>query len=718
MAVLLFSAFIGVALAAHGQSPSYADVVLSSAPLAYWRLGESGGMQLTETSGAGSLGTYDSGVALGIRGALVGDADTAAEFDGVSGTASIPLDLSPQTAITLEFWLKWNAFADDDRLAFEFAAPNQSFQVSDGFLVAPDSVFWAGNFEVSLGDDRGETYNAALFPRPTAGEWHHYAFVLDRQASPERQITPYVDGQPVAYSKPAGYASQPHAGREWFGNGVLQLMSGFDTPFFGAGTLDDVAIYPGALTEDTIALHYAVGTQNTQPTQDRAPTLVPAASSATRRTFQTSPLPLDGPELANPDRGQYRWYGEPPEPGGWPFLDSYTRYSWRELEPARGQYDFSAIERDLAEAAQRRGRFGFRIMTLDTAAGGALVPEYLVSAGAGFLAKPEGTRAFVPDWNDELYLGRWEALLRALADRFGNDPRLGFLDIGGYGNYGEWWLPGRLYPGPGGQSPVSDANAVRIVDATVNAFPPDKHLLVIGVDFAPALRYALDRSPRIGIRLDCLGGGEGMHGGRNALQRVPAAQSRWQSALVATEWCPEDDVGTAEFVLGDQQVQQYHVSLLSSGNFAHPYAKHTPAEQAAFVHANKTAGYRFVLDSVTLPERIGRDQDLVVETSWENTGVAPPYRRWEVLIQLRDDSTGSLVWQDHSGLDLRSVLPTNGSPITQRDVFSLPGPLASGTYSVLVQVVDPGSYSAPLQLAIAGRQTDGSYLVGQITVSP
>ena len=30
-----------------------------------------------------------------------------------------------------------------------------------------------------------------------------------------------------------------------------------------------------------------------------------------------------------------------------------------------------------------------------------------------------------------------------------------------------------------------------LVDATLNAFPPDSHLLVIGVDFTPALRYAL-----------------------------------------------------------------------------------------------------------------------------------------------------------------------------------------------------------------------------------
>jgi hypothetical protein len=675
---------------------------------------------MSDTSGSGLHGTYSSGVLFGSPGALATDADPGADFDGVSGTANASLDLSSRTALTLEFWLKWNTFADDDRLAFEFAAPDQSFQVSDGFLVAPDSVFWTGNFEVSLGDDRGATYNAALFRRPPAGEWHYYAFVLDRLASPERQITPFVDGAAVAYAKPDGYASQPHGGHERFGNGVLQLMSGFETPFFGAGTLDEVAIYPGALSADRIALHYALGSgqqpAQAEPAPMPAPASAPAPVSGTPRTFIVSPLPLAGAELANPDRGQYRWYEAMPRPAGWPFLDAYTRYSWRQLEPSRGRYDFSSIERDLADAAGRGGRFGFRIMTLDTAAGGALVPDYVVNAGAGFWARPEGTRAFVPDWNSDLYLDHWEALLQALAARFGSDLRLGFLDIGGYGNYGEWWLPDDLYPGPGGQAPASDANARRIVDATLNAFPPDSHLLVIGVDFTPALRYALDRSPRVGIRLDCLGGGESMHGDRDAMQRVPASQSRWQTALVATEWCPEDDVGTAEFILGDRQVQQYHVSLLSSGNFTHAYSAHTQAEQDAFIHANKTAGYRFMLDSLTLPESTARDQDVVVETRWENVGVAPPYRAWQVLVQLRDPSSGGVAWQGQSGLDLRGVLPTGDGALTQRDTFKLPNSLPAGTYTVTLQVVDAGAYGAPLQLAIAGRQPDGSYPVGQVSV--
>ena len=717
-AVTLLSAFVVLAMAVHEQPPSYADVVLADAPLAYWRLGESGGTQMGDGSGSGAQGAYTGGVTLGAPGALATDADTAADFDGVSGTASVPLDLSPRSALTLEFWLKWTGFADDDRLAFEFAAPNQSFQVSDGFLIAPDSVFWPGSFEVSLGDDRGATYNTALFARPSAGEWHHYVLVLDRLAPPDRQITPYVDGAPMEYAKPAGYAREPHAGHERFGNGVLQLMSGFETPFFGAGLLDEVALYPGVLNPERMAFHYTLGSGRPGPAQP-APAPAPVAQAPATgewRTFTPGLIPLGQPELVNPDRGQYRWYNAQPQPPGWPALDGYARYSWRQLEPSRGQYDFSAIERELTDAAGRGGRFGFRVMTLDTAAGGPLVPDYVVKAGAGFWAAPEGTRAFVPDWNSELYLGRWEALLQALANRFGNDPRVGFLDIGGYGNYGEWWVPDAIYPAQGGQAPVTDANADRIVDATLNVFPPDSHLLVIGVNFSPALRYALDRSPRVGIRLDCLGGGEGMHGDRDALQRVPATQSRWQTAPVVTEWCPEDDVGTGDFVVGDRQVQQYHVSLLSSGNFAHAYAKHTAAEQDAFMHANKTAGYRLSLDSLTLPETVAADQDVVFETLWENVGVAPPYRAWQVLFQLRDLNTGAVVWQDRSGLDLRTLLPTGGTPVTQRDTFKLPSALLSGIYGVALQIVDPRAHGDPLRIAIAGRQADGSYPIGQVTV--
>ena len=120
------------------------------------------------------------------------------------------------TRVTLEFWLKWDGYADDDDLAFEFT-PNFNAEAG-GFLVDPNSPQDGGRFGVAIGS--GLSRNNAFFTRPSAGAWHHYALVLDAGAPGASQITPYVDGQAVSYFKGA---SGTGAGN--FSNSQLFFMS-------------------------------------------------------------------------------------------------------------------------------------------------------------------------------------------------------------------------------------------------------------------------------------------------------------------------------------------------------------------------------------------------------------------------------------------------------------------------------------------------------------
>src|SRR5579859_5231188 len=66
-------------------------------------------------------------------------------------------------------------------------------------------------------------------------------------------------------------------------------------------------------------------------------------------TFTPSVIPPSYPEMANPWRGAYEWYDSEVVPD-WPFVDSYVRYDWWQIEPAEGNYDFSLIDKELALA--------------------------------------------------------------------------------------------------------------------------------------------------------------------------------------------------------------------------------------------------------------------------------------------------------------------------------------------------------------------------------
>ena len=73
-----------------------------------------------------------------------------------------------------------------------------------------------------------------------------------------------------------------------------------------------------------------------------------------------------------------------------------------------------------------------------------------------------------------------------------------------------------------------------------------------------------------GIRVDCLGSDD-LAGGGAAIGAVAGAANRWQTAPFITEWCQTNlgSSGADLFVQGEQQVRQYHVSMLSSGNFTY-----------------------------------------------------------------------------------------------------------------------------------------------------
>jgi hypothetical protein len=78
---------------------AYIDEVLDDGPRGYWRLGETSGTTAFDaaTSDGAQNGTYESGVTLGVAGALRNDSDTAAAFDGtIDEVALYPTPLSSQ----------------------------------------------------------------------------------------------------------------------------------------------------------------------------------------------------------------------------------------------------------------------------------------------------------------------------------------------------------------------------------------------------------------------------------------------------------------------------------------------------------------------------------------------------------------------------------------------------------------------------------------------
>ncbi len=434
-------------------------------------------------------------------------------------------------------------------------------------------------------------------------------------------------------------------------------------------------------------------------------------------SFAPQVLPISGAEIQNPSRGLYRWLGQETAPQPAPAYDTYDRdaISWRDLEPTEGQYNLNILDTKAQEAKNRGGKYSFRIATVWN---GVLVPDYLKNGMAhGWWSGG----MYVPDWNDNLYLSRVEALWRAIGARFGNDPRFDHLDIGMYGLYGEWHIYGLADPSSSGASRITATNARRLIDAQVNAMP-NKHWVMLwgNDDIADAVRYAMSKrlpGGPIGIRNDCIGASQ--MDAMTGAAAWPSMVDRWKTAPVVTEVCNIDPSGyswtAGSFATVLRQTRDFHVSMIGNGNTTAGFSSFSGAEQYNWLLSGKTAGYRYELRNVTLPSTIAPGAAFTIGSNWANSGVAPTYDSWNVNYTLKSAS-GALAWRGTSTAKLRNILPTGAGVSPVNDNFTMPTTVAGGQYSLSVSVTDPTGYYKPLKLATAGLQADGSYSLGNVSI--
>ena len=177
-----------------------------------------------------------------------------------------------------------------------------------------------------------------------------------------------------------------------------------------------------------LALAIAALTAPAPPIGETVSASAKGSKAGTRTvTFRPRTIQVESAEVPNSFRGQYAWLGGEAKPAGWPISDVYFRdqLPWGRIEPTPGAYKLDAFEWGLTTAQERGGRFGFRVL--------AYCPGcWFDDATPSFVPMQPGTD--VPDWNSEAFLAGWERLMAELGRRYDDDPRMGWVDVGGYGS--------------------------------------------------------------------------------------------------------------------------------------------------------------------------------------------------------------------------------------------------------------------------------------------
>jgi hypothetical protein len=229
---------------------SYAQQVLADKPGNYWRLGESGGATGVDLAGKDDL-TVRPGVSFGAPGALNGESNTAAAFNGTAeGVAGSPtLSIRPQVFST-EAWFRTGTNQGGQIIGYG----NSQTGVSADFdrNVYMDNIgrlfFGVRPTGISGTASRITVNTTKTF---NDNQWHHVVATLGPNG-----MQLFLDGV-LAAGRTDTTSAWPIDGFWRLGGDNLTSWPSRPTSRYLNGQIDDVAIYPHVLSLLRIQAHYA-----------------------------------------------------------------------------------------------------------------------------------------------------------------------------------------------------------------------------------------------------------------------------------------------------------------------------------------------------------------------------------------------------------------------------------------------------------------------------
>lgn len=190
-------------------------------------------------------GQYLNGVTRGVTGALTGDNDTAAQFDGVNdyvqmtGTSGIP---AGSTSRSVEAWFKTSSSARQVLFDYGSLANTQEFGL---WIDAGGATMTAWGW--GTGNDKQFTMPSAV----NNGAWHQVVLTYNGTT-----LTLYIDG--VALPTQAATRSTV-MNAYGFGIGAVITPGDGNSGGYFNGSIDEVSFYTSVLDQATVTTHFQLG---------------------------------------------------------------------------------------------------------------------------------------------------------------------------------------------------------------------------------------------------------------------------------------------------------------------------------------------------------------------------------------------------------------------------------------------------------------------------
>jgi len=239
----------GTVVAPPVPSDAYGQAVYNDQPSSYWRLDESSGTTAADDSNNGNTGQYGTGVTLGTPGALVSyPGDTAVTLDGASdGVISGSTAGASPSSFSTELWFKTTTTSGGKLIGFG----NSQTGLSSNY---DKQVYMTDSGQLVFGTYNGGTDTVISSNSYNDGSWH---YLVATQGANGMAL--YVDGALTGSNTVT--TNQSYTGYWRIGGDNLNSWPYQPTSDYFAGSVDEAAVYPTALTAAQVSAHYAAATQ-------------------------------------------------------------------------------------------------------------------------------------------------------------------------------------------------------------------------------------------------------------------------------------------------------------------------------------------------------------------------------------------------------------------------------------------------------------------------
>lgn len=417
-------------------------------------------------------------------------------------------------------------------------------------------------------------------------------------------------------------------------------------------------------------------------------------------TAAADPLGYSAVQTANPLKGFMPFAGNHPD--AIPHSMEFFYLPLKELMSAPDRFDWKPLETKLNEISARQHQSVFRVY-LDYPKKPTGIPDFLLSG-----ADKPTTRSYEehgnkgvshsPDYNNPALRSALKKFIAALGERYDGDPRIGFMQIGLLGFWGEW----HTYPHNDWMPPLPvQEEILAAFDSAFDRTP----LLVRAPKDAAFTKYAIGYHDD-SFAYSTLAPPDWHFQGRLAAY---GEAERWKTQPVGGEVRPEIQPGLWENPASTPNSQEFtrcaetiHPSwMLAHGAFVRNLS--SSARKLAEEHSRKL-GYEFHVVSADLskPSRI--------TATIRNTGIAPFYHDWPLELAFLD-SSGRIAHTIRTDWKLTGLLP--GDPNRSWAQTIPAGTLKAGEYRVMLRAVNPLENGLPLRFA---NETQDADLEGWLTL--